>query len=123
MFFFFQAEDGIRDVAVTGVQTCALPISRPLLQPDDETRGALTRHRRLLWRPARARAIWHEQGALHFGRRTLAFAWRPSLRHVLPTRRSFYWSGVRVLEDRALDDWFLPDRYPRQPVDIPNYEE
>src|SRR2546422_3873465 len=29
MFFFFQAEDGIRDVAVTGVQTCALPICRP----------------------------------------------------------------------------------------------
>src|SRR2546422_7124533 len=28
MFFFFQAEDGIRDVAVTGVQTCALPICR-----------------------------------------------------------------------------------------------
>src|SRR2546422_1160006 len=28
-FFFFQAEDGIRDVAVTGVQTCALPISVP----------------------------------------------------------------------------------------------
>src|SRR6266436_9483194 len=27
-FFFFQAEDGIRDVAVTGVQTCALPIYR-----------------------------------------------------------------------------------------------
>src|SRR2546429_4242083 len=26
MCFFFQAEDGIRDVAVTGVQTCALPI-------------------------------------------------------------------------------------------------
>src|SRR2546422_6501427 len=28
LFFFFQAEDGIRDVAVTGVQTCALPIYR-----------------------------------------------------------------------------------------------
>src|SRR2546422_1451508 len=27
ILFFFQAEDGIRDVAVTGVQTCALPIS------------------------------------------------------------------------------------------------
>src|SRR3712207_6993638 len=27
-FFFFQAEDGIRDMGVTGVQTCALPISR-----------------------------------------------------------------------------------------------
>src|SRR5690606_39283672 len=26
MFFFFQAEDGIRDFHVTGVQTCALPI-------------------------------------------------------------------------------------------------
>src|SRR5256885_12877676 len=26
-FFFFQAEDGIRDYKVTGVQTCALPIS------------------------------------------------------------------------------------------------
>src|SRR6266540_7197562 len=28
-FFFFQAEDGIRDRDVTGVQTCALPISFP----------------------------------------------------------------------------------------------
>ena len=28
-FFFFQAEDGIRDWSVTGVQTCALPISMP----------------------------------------------------------------------------------------------
>src|SRR6266446_8114640 len=28
-YFFFQAEDGIRDYKVTGVQTCALPISSP----------------------------------------------------------------------------------------------
>src|SRR2546428_5914445 len=28
LFFFFQAEDGIRDLIVTGVQTCALPILR-----------------------------------------------------------------------------------------------
>src|SRR2546422_4501135 len=34
LFFFFQAEDGIRDVAVTGVQTCALPISLPYT-PDE----------------------------------------------------------------------------------------
>src|SRR2546422_6071263 len=33
-FFFFQAEDGIRDVAVTGVQTCALPISLEVPQYD-----------------------------------------------------------------------------------------
>src|SRR5690349_3295782 len=30
LFFFFQAEDGIRDLYVTGVQTCALPISVPV---------------------------------------------------------------------------------------------
>src|SRR3712207_7649471 len=30
-FFFFQAEDGIRDIGVTGVQTCTLPIYRPEL--------------------------------------------------------------------------------------------
>src|SRR3712207_8298872 len=29
VFFFFQAEDGIRDIGVTGVQTCALPIYPP----------------------------------------------------------------------------------------------
>src|SRR2546422_3354143 len=43
-FFFFQAEDGIRDVAVTGVQTCALPIYRRprplrLLQPVSDPPG------------------------------------------------------------------------------------
>src|SRR6266850_3443249 len=32
-FFFFQAEDGIRDYKVTGVQTCALPISEHALDP------------------------------------------------------------------------------------------
>src|SRR2546426_6134248 len=32
-FFFFQAEDGIRDYKVTGVQTCALPIC-PAISPD-----------------------------------------------------------------------------------------
>src|SRR6267378_5974909 len=34
-FFFFQAEDGIRDLYVTGVQTCALPISAPVLKPEN----------------------------------------------------------------------------------------
>src|SRR6266508_2881042 len=40
MFFFFQAEDGIRDGHVTGVQTCALPILRALLEL--QRRGAVT---------------------------------------------------------------------------------
>src|SRR2546426_10049048 len=38
--FFFQAEDGIRDYKVTGVQTCALPISQPDRDgPGDEEEG------------------------------------------------------------------------------------
>src|SRR2546427_2378154 len=35
LLFFFQAEDGIRDLTVTGVQTCALPILLP--DPDGRT--------------------------------------------------------------------------------------
>src|SRR5258707_3703560 len=34
-FFFFQAEDGIRDIGVTGVQTCALPISLEVFRQMD----------------------------------------------------------------------------------------
>src|SRR5688572_31061664 len=37
-FFFFQAEDGIRDLTVTGVQTCALPIyERPVVLAHEAT--------------------------------------------------------------------------------------
>src|SRR5687767_5614294 len=36
IIFFFQAEDGIRDKLVTGVQTCALPICRPSPDPNTE---------------------------------------------------------------------------------------
>src|SRR5688500_19357139 len=59
-FFFFQAEDGIRDYKVTGVQTCALPISRPRRglparrQSDGDVRRARRGagdHRRGLLRP------------------------------------------------------------------------
>src|SRR5688500_19769535 len=35
-YFFFQAEDGIRDYKVTGVQTCALPISKQLERGTNE---------------------------------------------------------------------------------------
>src|SRR6266508_5079886 len=43
-FFFFQAEDGIRDGHVTGVQTCALPISRKLSSPAKEPDPVRTIH-------------------------------------------------------------------------------
>src|SRR5256886_8165101 len=38
-FFFFQAEDGIRDLTVTGVQTCALPILAALSDHQDAVRA------------------------------------------------------------------------------------
>src|SRR5256886_2302622 len=40
-FFFFQAEDGIRDLTVTGVQTCALPISLGADRLDDFERARI----------------------------------------------------------------------------------
>src|SRR5256886_6912662 len=41
-FFFFQAEDGIRDLTVTGVQTCALPISLTVSRTmSDSARGVI----------------------------------------------------------------------------------
>src|SRR5438105_3682067 len=41
-FFFFQAEDGIRDPLVTGVQTCALPISFARCRGDSGSFGDLS---------------------------------------------------------------------------------
>src|SRR2546425_12689310 len=45
-FFFFQAEDGIRDKLVTGVQTCALPISLP---GNQHARAKAERAGRSIW--------------------------------------------------------------------------
>src|SRR5687768_2435273 len=58
-FFFFQAEDGIRDVAVTGVQTCALPISAALAGAAFSSTAALreTIHRVLAKHPPEARDL------------------------------------------------------------------
>src|SRR3712207_6850133 len=76
-FFFFQAEDGIRDIGVTGVQTCALPIS---LTQDEPCATFRPNHPEGLRPPqqlrftfrseGRARAAWafptaQEQAALH----------------------------------------------------------
>src|SRR2546422_2382685 len=54
-FFFFQAEDGIRDVAVTGVQTCALPIYRYLEE------HYIAEHNRRYARAAAAEADYHRR--------------------------------------------------------------
>src|SRR5262250_3832976 len=60
IFFFFQAEDGIRDTSVTGVQTCALPIwrgprghgprTRPGVRPGADRSGARDSRGILGWR-------------------------------------------------------------------------
>src|SRR2546422_5931655 len=70
-FFFFQAEDGIRDVAVTGVQTCALPICAPTRTPA-RARGEGTDHRAV--------------GAARRIGRTRAARWRPRLQATGPPR-------------------------------------
>src|SRR6266404_8391801 len=70
MFFFFQAEDGIRDKLVTGVQTCALPILRDgtgyaaAIAGADRARNGYVRLR--VADPAgaqwdRVREFWHAQ--------------------------------------------------------------
>src|SRR2546430_13552337 len=45
VIFFFQAEDGIRDLTVTGVQTCALPISDTRTEPRQREHSAGCRNR------------------------------------------------------------------------------
>src|SRR5256885_6370541 len=53
-FFFFQAEDGIRDYKVTGVQTCALPILWDNIGPWSESRSIGVTPRRAAYSAARA---------------------------------------------------------------------
>src|SRR5260221_9864768 len=74
--FFFQAEDGIRDHCVTGVQTCALPISaraiarKPAPARPDAADGCPRREpvsadalpRRPAARRCRSRAEWRDRG-------------------------------------------------------------
>src|SRR5205809_4240794 len=56
-FFFFQAEDGIRDVAVTGVQTCALPILEINIGSYTEAREVAQRSQSPNQNPSRAPLI------------------------------------------------------------------
>src|SRR2546429_2470555 len=73
--FFFQAEDGIRDVAVTGVQTCALPIWAVMALRAFGQRGAgAPPSEASLWsssgvREAGAHRGWPEPGARRIDRR------------------------------------------------------
>src|SRR2546422_11338725 len=75
-FFFFQAEDGIRDVAVTGVQTCALPICTHAKPPiaDEQVAEAIA------WQLLRRDGVVFRRMLL---RETLLVPWREILRVLL----------------------------------------
>src|SRR5256884_168022 len=66
--FFFQAEDGIRDVAVTGVQTCALPISHRTRSGEaDDRHGFVSRERRTGIGPVTAHQVHDASRHTRFG--------------------------------------------------------
>ena len=61
MGFFFQAEDGIRDRLVTGVQTCALPIWEVLndnRKMNTKIRSQLSSNNYLAWRGLQTISLW-----------------------------------------------------------------
>src|SRR5262249_59680731 len=97
--FFFQAEDGIRDWSVTGVQTCALPIFAPQApaygapalvvdhRPQDAARGELPRP------PPQRRAYPGQAGGEDVGRRVDAHELRSEERRVGKECRSRWAPG------------------------------
>src|SRR5882762_8460478 len=112
-FFFFQAEDGIRDSSVTGVQTCALPISarctqsygRPLLNAwsmaCQRLPIRLTGPPRFIGVPRRTPTPGHRpRGAPRLARPAAAAVRRPALRH--PTGYATYWQYTTALACSAL---------------------
>src|SRR6266850_694330 len=76
-FFFFQAEDGIRDYKVTGVQTCALPISARLL-PARRGFGLLL--------PLRLSATAARMRSFRAASSTLSPSWTSMARLTFPSR-------------------------------------
>src|SRR3989442_8252078 len=80
-FFFFQAEDGIRDADVTGVQTCALPISARQ-EPGLHAADAAGRQRRA------ERAEPHEGGEAAAGGSRLGRQEPQAARRALGDRKS-----------------------------------
>src|SRR5437762_5252644 len=83
--FFFQAEDGIRDTSVTGVQTCALPIS---LRPRRGSRRAVAGCRSRERRPAPAAGfVGRRDGVRPIGQRPCGGRPRPGRRGRSEERR------------------------------------
>src|SRR2546430_7344903 len=89
---FFQAEDGIRDLTVTGVQTCALPISHRGGVVRDLRRAAARRSAAVRGRVARRRGRDRVLGELP----------RPLLRaHGAPVAARWHWTGAARSEEHT----------------------
>src|SRR2546430_16362543 len=76
LFFFFQAEDGIRDLTVTGVQTCALPILPVAMQQKYCDHG-------------RSVALFTTTRPTFFARSSCGIGGKPRKASILPSARSF----------------------------------
>src|SRR5256885_16262686 len=90
-FFFFQAEDGIRDYKVTGVQTCALPISMTLAFASAYGGSTVVYTGTSLTAPQRVIRAWGV----------------PGLEHADLTRRSAKYAeqnNVHALDDPLIND-------------------
>src|SRR3712207_9443981 len=88
--FFFQAEDGIRDIGVTGVQTCALPICRrPPGRPDPPGSRPLTANTVTLF-PNRRKRGWR---AAILGADTA----RPGGTEIPPARTRHPWARLSAV--------------------------
>src|SRR5690349_19631186 len=93
-FFFFQAEDGIRDLYVTGVQTCALPIfSGPSTSAATSSAPSAARARALSEFTSRVKARAVKGPALSLMMaRTSPPPWAP----VAPTTAMIFFSGIAI---------------------------
>src|SRR5690606_31011700 len=134
--FFFQAEDGIRDFHVTGVQTCALPISpcapislgcaSPILRPSIRRLGPASKWSRALTRPHSTAspclmATWQSDlggTPLIRSSRTLAdtsifpaFS-IPIIRYATPPTRRLTFRGSRQSLSRSTESWSESARLP-----------
>src|SRR5687767_15182854 len=98
LFFFFQAEDGIRDKLVTGVQTCALPISVAWFR-----RPRRDRSRRSCW-PATSRVL-----PLRFVLRSLRRSPRPATRFC-PGAQALPFRSEERRVGKECRSWWSADR-------------
>src|SRR3989449_7908815 len=96
-FFFFQAEDGIRDVAATGVQTCALPISLSSCHGSSFTTRSRSLRSRTAATPYKSRSEEHTselQSRLHLVCRLLLEKKKTKMRKTNDTIKTPYVSSA-----------------------------